>query len=134
MANNLDKNWFKDVSQKEFYKNYGDDNDFLNDYVNSLRKRVSWNLFKKNFLCNAPRVEYENEHGISKNAPVLRIEDVEKMQQAFDEEISWLREFVIESMLYDYAHDGDISLDEEVLWYWFPDAFKDDEDSLENNE
>ena len=126
MADILNKNWFKDVSQKDFYKNYGEDDDLLNDCVSSLRRRISWDLFDENFLCDTPRVEYENEHGITRNAPTLRTEDVEKIQQAFDREISYLRGFIIESMLYSYAHDGDISLDEDVIWSWFPDAFEDD--------
>lgn len=116
---------------KDLYKNfygkdikYAEDDVLLNDWVDKIEHRLSWHLFDRNFLCNTPRKEIVDAKGRKVAVPTLRDEDVDVMLQQLNEELSWLRGYIIKDMLYRYATEGEIELDEDVIWRWFPDAFK----------
>lgn len=89
---------------------YAEDNDSLNDWIEQIIRRVSWQLFEKQndivYMAN------ETDNGI----PKLKDEAVDIMRQIINSEFSWLRGYIISRILVVYAKSN-IDLGDEGRWY-----------------
>ena len=95
---------------KWFENPYADDCDLLNDWVEQIIKRVSWELFEHQhdvvYMAN------ETDSGI----PKLKEDAIDVMRQTINSELSWLRGYIISRILVAYAKDN-IDLGDEGRWY-----------------
>ena len=89
---------------------YAENDDLMNDWVESILRRVSWKLFEHQH--DIVKMAYETENGI----PVLKDEAIEIIDQVITSELGWLRSYMIGRILVSYAKEN-IDLGEEGRWY-----------------
>lgn len=117
---------FKDINQVydcSYTRPFADDDALLNDFIDSLAHRLSWKMF-----------EHQNEicFNISeKNPPMLKDNVIEFMRTAINNELGFVREYIICRMLISYRMSN-VDLGDEAEWY-LRESF-DDETWAELNE
>lgn len=89
---------------------YAENDDLMNDWVETILHRVSWELFHHQH--DIVKMAYETENGI----PVLKDEAIEIIDQVITSELGWLRSYMIGRILVSYAKEN-IDLGEEGRWY-----------------
>ena len=89
---------------------YAENDDLMNDWVETILHRVSWELFHHQH--DIVKMAYETENGI----PVLKDEAIEIIDQVITSELGWLRSYMIDRILVSYAKEN-IDLGEEGRWY-----------------
>lgn len=89
---------------------YAENDDLMNDWVESILRRVSWELFERQH--DIVKMAYETENGI----PVLKDEAIGIIDQVITSKLGWLRSYMIGRILVSYAK-GNIDLGEEGHWY-----------------
>ena len=89
---------------------YAENDDLMNDWVESILRRVSWELFERQH--DIVKMAYETENGI----PVLKDEAIGIIDQVITSKLGWLRNYMIGRILVSYAK-GNIDLGEEGRWY-----------------
>lgn len=95
----------------EYFENpYAEDDELMNDWVETIMHRVSWKLF--DHQRDIIKMAYETENDI----PVLKDEAIEIIDQVITSELGWLRSYIINRILVSYAK-GNIDLGEEGRWY-----------------
>ena len=98
-------NWIK------YFENpYAEDDELMNDWVETIIHRVSWELF--DHQQNVIKMAHETENGI----PILKDKAIKIIDQVITSELGWLRSYILNRILVSYAK-GNIDLGEEGRWY-----------------
>lgn len=87
---------------------YADDDALLNDFVNDIVHRVSWEMFKdQEKVC----------HMISEcNPPKLKDGALDHLTNIINKQLGWVRNYIICRILVAYRMSN-VDLDEESEWY-----------------
>ncbi len=95
----------------EYFENpYAENDELMNDWVETIIHRVSWELF--DHQQDIIKMAHETENGI----PVLKDEAIKVIGQVIISELGWLRSYILDRILVSYAK-GNIDLGEEGRWY-----------------
>lgn len=95
----------------EYFENpYAEDDELMNDWVETIIHRVSWELF--DHQQDIIKMAHETENGI----PVLKDEAIQIIGQVIISELGWLRSYILDRILVSYAK-GNIDLGEEGRWH-----------------
>lgn len=91
-----------------YTRSYAEDDYLLNDFVEELFHRLSWKMFEhQEEICYTIA---------EKNPPMLKDNVIEYMRQAINNELGWVRDYIICRMLISYRLSN-VDLGEEAEWY-----------------
>ena len=87
---------------------YAEDDYLLNDFIEELLLHLSWKMFEhQEEICYTIA---------EKNPPMLKDNVIEFMRQAINNELGWVRDYIICRMLISYRLSN-VDLGEEAEWY-----------------
>ena len=106
----------KDIFDCIYTRPYADDDVTLNEEIDRIFRAVHWHMFEdQNKIC----------YNIAeKNPPMLKDNAIEYLHQQINDELCWVRDYIICRMLISYRLSN-IDLGEEATWY-LREAFDDE--------